>query len=156
MASFEFEERFAQLNEEAVQIAFQYAGYKKEIEGIYVYISFELGEQYLVFYRINGSISLKSKLNEYSSLEYDVSDHNQRSLNAKGNELAEEIKRCFIRYDREVPKYLKLTYEPLTERFESKIGYDAQVDLDNMVDAITIQLRWFAKEGGILEPWMII
>lgn len=153
MASEKFDKTFTALIEECVQIAFEYTDYSKEIESIYVYISLELGGMYLVFYRINGHLSMHHRLNEYSSNVYDVSDDNQDWLNSSGNELAEKIRLCFIEDEREVPKHLKMIYEPLTGKFDCKIGYDPLLDLDNMIDEITIHIRWFAEEGGELEPW---
>ncbi|CEN43645.1 conserved hypothetical protein [Capnocytophaga canimorsus] len=47
-----------------------------------------MGSQYLVFYKINNHISFKSKLNNFSLKKYDVSDENQRKLNAEGNAIA--------------------------------------------------------------------
>lgn len=136
-------------------MAFEYADYSKEIESIYVYISLELGSQYLTFFKINGKISFKSKLNQYSTRKYDVSDENQRWLNSAGNELAEKIRLCFIEDGREVPKYLKMVYEPQTGKFDCNIGYDPLLDLDNMVDELTTFFRWFVEEGGELSPWQM-
>lgn len=153
MASEKFDKTFTALIEECVQIAFEYTDYSKEIESIYVYISLELGGMYLVFFKINGKISFKAKLNQYSTRKYDVSDENQSWLNSTGNELAEKIRLCFIEDEREVPKYLKMIYEPLTGKFDCKIGYDPLLDLDNMIGELTIFFRWFAEEGGELEPW---
>lgn len=153
MATEKFDKTFTSLIEESVQIAFEYADYSKEIESIYVYISLELESTYLTFFKVNGKISFKSKLNKYSTRKYDVSDENQRWLNSSGNELAEQIRQCFIDDEREVPKYLKMVYEPLTGKFDCKIGYEPLLDLDNMIDEITIHIRWFAEEGGELEAW---
>lgn len=38
----------------------------------------------------------------------------------------------------------------------SKIGYDKLLDLDNMVDEITIHFRWYKEMGGVLETWQKI
>ncbi|MDY5858599.1 MAG: hypothetical protein SPK09_05160 [Porphyromonas sp.] len=149
----EFDANFSELIQEALHIAFEYTDYSGEIEGIYIYISLELGGMYLVFYRINGHLSMHHRLNEYSSNVYDVSDNNQDWLNSSGNELAEQIRQCFIDDEREVPKYLKMVYEPLTGKFDCKIGYEPLLDLDNMVGELTVFFRWFAEEGGELEAW---
>ncbi|CEN50796.1 immunity protein YezG family protein [Capnocytophaga canimorsus] len=153
MATKEFDKKFTTLTEEALHIALEYTNYSKEIDCIYLYISLELGSQYLVFYKINNHISFKSKLNNFSLKKYDVSDENQRKLNAEGNAIAEEIKQCFIEDNREVPTYLKITYEPQKGNYNCKIGYDKLLDLDNMVGELTIHFRWFKEMGGELEPW---
>ncbi|WP_404811674.1 immunity protein YezG family protein [Capnocytophaga canimorsus] len=153
MATKEFDKKFTTLTEEALHIALEYTNYSKEIDCVYLYISLELGSQYLVFYKINNHISFKSKLNNFSLKEYDVSDENQRKLNSEGNAIAEEIKKCFIEDNREVPTYLKITYEPQKGNYNCKIGYDKLLDLDNMVGELTIHFRWFKEMGGELEPW---
>ncbi|WGU68973.1 hypothetical protein QIU18_10125 [Capnocytophaga canimorsus] len=88
MATKEFDKKFTTLTEEALHIALEYTNYSKEIDCVYLYISLELGSQYLVFYKINNHISFKSKLNNFSLKKYDVSDENQRKLNAEGNAIA--------------------------------------------------------------------
>lgn len=148
-----FDDKFSELIQEVLHIAFGYADYSSEIESIYIYISLEFGGMCLVFYRINGQLAMHHQLNEYSSNVYDVSDANQDWLNASGNELAEQIRQCFIEDGREAPKYLKMVYEPQTGKFDCNIGYDPLLDIDNMIDAITIHIRWFAEEGGKLAPW---
>lgn len=153
MATKEFDKKFTLLTEEALHIALEYTNYSKEIDCLYLYISLEWGSQYLVFFKINGNIAFKSKLNQFSSKVYDTSDENQKWLNSNGNEIAKQIRQCFIEDNREVPTYLKITYEPQKGNYNCKIGYDKLLDLDNMVDEITIHFRWYKEMGGVLEPW---
>lgn len=67
--------------------------------------------------------------------------------------MAEEIHQSFLEDNQEVPKHLKMIYEPQTDKFDCKIGDEPLLDLDNMIDEITIHIRWFAEEGGELESW---
>jgi hypothetical protein len=156
MATKEFDTKFTKLTEEALHNALEYVSYSKEIECIYIYISLELGSQYLVFFKINNQISAQHELYKYSSQQFDVSSENQKILNANGNEIAEQIKQIFIDDDREIPTHLKITYKPKEGDFDCKIGYEKLLDLDNMVDEITIHFRWFKEMGGVLKPWQKI
>lgn len=129
-------------------------GYSPDIDCIYIYISLERSVQYLVFFKINECLSLKHKLNEYAiTKQIDVSDENQRRLNANGNAIAQGIRASFQDDGREVPSSLKITYEPKTGRLNSTMSYDKLLDDE---DSLTMYFRWFAEEGGVLEPWQMI
>lgn len=129
-------------------------GYSPDIDCIYIYISLERSVQYLVFFKINECLSLKHKLNEYAiTKQIDVSDENQRRLNANGNAIAQGIRASFQDDGREVPSSLKITYEPKTARLNSTMSYDKLLDDE---DSLTMYFRWFAEEGGVLEPWQMI
>ena len=107
-----------------------------------------------MFFKINECLSLKHKLNEYAiTKQIDVSDENQRRLNANGNAIAQGIRASFQDDGREVPSSLKITYEPKTGRLNSTMSYDKLLDDE---DSLTMYFRWFAEEGGVLEPWQMI
>ena len=96
MATKEFDKNFAHLIEDALHNALEYTGYSWDIDCIYIYISLERSVQYLVFFRIDGCLSLKHKLNEYvTTKQIDVSDENQRWLNSNGNAIAQKIRASF-------------------------------------------------------------
>ncbi len=154
MATKEFDKNFAHLIEDALHNALEYVGYSPDIDCIYIYISLERSVQYLVFFKINECLSLKHKLNEYATTkQIDVSDENQRWLNSNGNAIAQKIRVSFQDDGREVPSSLKITYEPKTGRLNSTMSYDKLLDDE---DSLTIYFRWFAEEGGVLEPWQMI
>ena len=148
-----FDKKFTKLTEDALHNALEYVNYSKEIDNIYIYISFEVAPFYLVFFKINNQLAFKNQLNNYSSIVYDVSDDNQKRLNKDGNEIADLIKQIFIDEKRELPTYLKMIYSPKTGHFDCKIGYEKLLDLENMVNEITIHYRWFKELGGNLQPW---
>ena len=85
--------------------------------------------------------------------QIDVSEENQRSLNSNGNAIAQGIRASFQDDGREVPSSLKITYEPKTGRLNSTMSYDKLLDDE---DSLTMYFRWFAVEGGVLEPWQMI
>lgn len=154
MATKEFDKNFAHLIEDALHNALEYTGYSLDIDCIYIYISLERSVQYLVFFKINEHLSLKSKLNEYvTSQQIDVSDENQRRLNSNGNAIAQGIRASFQDDGREVPSSLRITYEPKTGKLNSTMSYDKLLDDE---DPLTMYFRWFAEEGGVLEPWQMI
>ena len=156
MATKEFDKNFARLIEDALYNALEYTGYSLDIDCIYIYISLERSVQYLVFFRINGSLSLKHKLNEYvTTKQIDVSDENQRWLNSNGNAIAQKIRASFQDDGREVPSSLRITYEPKRSKLNSTMNYDKLLD-DEDADSLTMYFRWFAEEGGVLEPWQMI
>ena len=154
MATKEFDKNFAHLIEDALHNALEYTGCSLDIDCIYIYISLERSVQYLVFFKINEHLSLKSKLNEYvTSQQIDVSDENQRRLNSNGNAIAQGIRASFQDDGREVPSSLRITYEPKTGKLNSTMSYDKLLDDE---DPLTMYFRWFAEEGGVLEPWQMI
>ena len=154
MATKDFDKNFTHLIEDALHNALEYAGYSPDIDCIYIYIYLERSVQYLVFFKINGCLSLKHKLNEYvTTKQIDVSEENQRSLNSNGNAIAQGIRASFQDDGREVPSSLKITYEPKTGRLNSTMSYDKLLDDE---DSLTMYFRWFAVEGGVLEPWQMI
>ena len=158
MATKDFDKNFTHLIEDALHNALEYTGYSSDIDCIYIYIyiylSLERSVQYLVFFKINGRLSLKSKLNEYvTSQQIDVSDENQRRLNSNGSAIAQEIQASFQDDGREVPSSLRITYEPKTGKLNSTMSYDKLLDDE---DPLTMFFRWFAEEGGVLEPWQMI
>ena len=156
MAKKDFNKNFTQLIEDALHSALEYVGYSPDIDCIYIYISLERSVQYLVFFKINECLSLKHKLNEYATTtQIDVSDENQRRLNSNGNAIAQGIRASFQDDGREVPSSLKITYEPKIGRLNSTMSYDKLLD-DEDADLLTMYFRWFAEEGGVLEPWQMI
>lgn len=154
MATKEFDKNFAHLIEDALHNALEYTGYSSDIDCIYIYLSLGRSVQYLVFFKINEHLSLKSKLNEYvTSQQIDVSDENQRRLNSNGNAIAQGIRASFQDDGREVPSSLRITYEPKTGKLNSTMSYDKLLDDE---DPLTMYFCWFAEEGGVLEPWQMI
>ena len=154
MATKDFDRNFTHLIEDALHNALEYVGYSPDIDCIYIYIYLERSVQYLVFFKINESLSLKHKLNEHvATKQIDVSDENQRWLNSNGNAIAQKIRTSFQDDGREVPSSLKITYEPKTGSLNSTLSFDNLLDDD---DSLTMYFRWFAEEGGVLEPWQMI
>jgi hypothetical protein len=154
MATKDFDRNFTHLIEDALHNALEYTGYSLDIDCIYIYISLERSVQYLVFFRINGCLSLKHKLNEYViTKQIDVSDENQRWLNSNGNVITQKIRASFQDDGREVPSSLRITYEPKRGKLNSTMSYDKLLDDE---DSLTMYFRWFAEEGGVLEPWQMI
>ena len=154
MATKDFDKNFTHLIEDVLHNALEYTGYSSDIDCIYIYLSLGRSVQYLVFFKINGYLSLKSKLNEYvTSQQIDISDENQRRLNSNGNAIAQEIRTSFQDDGREVPSSLRITYEPKTGKLNSTMSYDKLLDDE---DPLTMYFRWFAEEGGVLEPWQMI
>ena len=156
MATKDFDRNFTHLIEDALHNALEYVGYSPDIDCIYIYIYLERSVQYLVFFKINESLSLKHKLNEHvATKQIDVSDENQRWLNSNGNAIAQKIRASFQDDGREVPSSLRITYEPKTGKLNSTMSYDKLLD-DEDADSLTMYFRWFAEEGGVLEPWQMI
>lgn len=74
MATTDFDKNFTHLIEDALHNALEYTGYSSDIDCVYIYVSLERSVQYLVFFKINGVLSLKHKLNEYATIkQIDVS-----------------------------------------------------------------------------------
>ena len=156
METKDFHKKISHLIEDALHNALEYTGYSSDIDCIYIYISLERSIQYLVFFKINGCISLKHKLNEYvTAKQIDVSDDNQRKLNSNGNAIAQKIRASFQDVRLEIPSSLRITYEPKAGKLNSTMSYDKLLD-DADADLLTMYFRWFAEEGGVLEPWQMI
>ena len=72
-----------------------------------------------------------------------------------GNAIAQKIQASFQDDGREVPSSLRITYEPKAGKLNSTMSYDKLLD-DEDADSLTMYFRWFAEEGGALEPWQMI
>jgi hypothetical protein len=121
----DFDDKFSALFTGMVEIAFEFVNRNdEEVEAIYIFSSLENGYFYNVFYRINGSVVSINNVNEVSKQQYDVSPSRMFDLLGVGNDMLTEMETLFTDHNREVPKSMKMVYEPQTGHFNNKMGYE--------------------------------
>lgn len=110
MAEKSFEEIFSEIQTDMIDICLEYVDYSAE--KLYIYAlceGREISSQY--FYKINGKVVRKHKLNEIGNKKYDVSSERQlMCLKILVNDI-KKLKALFKEYNREMPTVMKIVYD---------------------------------------------
>jgi len=148
----EFDKSFQEMCEAMVQVAFGLVeSIKKNVEGVYVYVSIEETLAYDAFYKINGKIAETNEVNEVSKKKVDLSDDTILSMLDEGMEYVNQIDDLFKSDKREVPTQLKLVYEPKSGKFDIGISYDIHYSNHKEWTATTIFDRWVEEVKKSIE-----
>lgn len=140
----DFDDKFSSLFTGMVEIAFEFVNRNdEEVEAIYIFSSFETGYFYNIFYRINGSVVSINDVNEVSAQQYDISQSRLEGLLNTGSNMLAEMETLFKDHNREVPKSMKMVYEPQTGHFNNKMGYEYLYKNDPVKTADSIFDDWF-------------
>lgn len=149
----DFDDKFSDLFTGMVEIAFEFVGRNdEEVEAIYIFSSLETGYFYNVFYRINGSVVSINQVNEVSKQQYDLSQPRIFDLLGTGNEMLAEMETLFKDDNREVPKSMKMVYEPQTGHFNNKMGYEYLYKNDAVKTAESVFDDWFEDVKAQYTP----
>ena len=122
----EFDERFRILYTGMVEDAYDYVNRNKdEVDDVYIFGAIGDGDySFNAFYKINGHLVKKHKVNVVSSAQYDISDRRQFKLLDLGTENLVQIAALFKEDKRQVPSILKMVYSPKSGKFINDIIYD--------------------------------
>ena len=143
----EFEDRFSELQADMISICLEYV--ENRAEKIFIYCSFEGG---IVasdfFYKINGKIIERHKLNDCISSkedEYDVSIERQKGvIKILNSDIKSIIKMC-SEYNREMPTEMKLVYDVQRNSLKAEYKYDLVYTNDDIKTADDIAEEWFEE-----------
>ena len=143
-----FEDYFSELQADMVSICLEYV--EKRAEKIYIYCSFESstisGD---FFYKINGKIVKKSKLNnaiENGQKEYDVSVARQKGAIKIIIDDIEALKKLCQEYQKEMPTQIKLIYDVAANKLNADYSYDLFFSNDPNKTADDILEEWYQSE----------
>lgn len=145
MATSSFDTEIQKLYSEVVEVAYEYVNYnEKEVDSIYIYASMELGTSFFnVFYEINNRIVKVNKVNDISTMQYNISEQRTSALLEFGNDLLKRMRELFINDEREVPSRLKISFHPKTKVFENNISYEPYLTGDDMHTNMSGFNNWF-------------
>jgi hypothetical protein len=148
----EFDEKFQGLCNKLVDIAFDYVACNRdEVDTIYVFASFEGGNSiyYALFYKINGQMVQRHKVNTVSNQQYDVSREPTKSMLGRGRDCQEEIMFVFEEYKQKLPELIKIIYHPKSGEFKKELSYELQYTKKGKF-ATDVCDEWFVEMGGKL------
>lgn len=143
-----FEDSFSELQADMVSICLEYV--EERAEKIYIYCSFEsrvVANDF--FYKINGKIVKKHKLNDVlaeGQKEYDVSATRQRSVSKVINDNIMSLTKLCQEYQREMPTQIKLVYDVTTGKLNADYNYDLIYSNDEAKTADDISEEWYQLE----------
>lgn len=140
----QFEEETQNIFTRMVELAFEFVERNVvDIDGIYVFVSLENGYFFNVYYKVNGHYTEINNVNKYAKEQFDLSMDRMFDMLDLGTEDTEELKAVFEKYDEEVPKSVKLYYNPKTEGFVAKLGYEELFTGDSEKTA-----------GSVFDDWL--
>lgn len=143
-----FEDYFSELQADMVSICLEYV--EDRAEKIYIYCSFEsrvIANDF--FYKINGKIVEKHKLNDVlteGQKEYDVSVTRQGSVSKIINDDIMALIKLCQEYQREMPTQIKLVYDVVTGKLNADYSYDLIYSNDETRTADDISEEWYQQE----------
>ncbi len=143
-----FEDYFAELQTDMVSICLEYV--ERRAEKVYIYCSYE--ENTLAsgfFFKVNGRVVKKNKLNEVISGEekaFDVSLARQKSVVNIINDDIKAIKELCQKYQREMPTQIKLTYDVLENKLNADYCYELVYSDDSSKTAYDVVEEWYDFE----------
>ncbi|KYD26462.1 DUF600 domain-containing protein [Geobacillus sp. FSL W8-0032] len=151
-----FEDYLSELQADMVTICLEYVNNKADM--IFIYASNEFGQfSSDVFYKINGCIVEKHKLNSVvqkgngqSKHIYDVSKERQIAMLNICNENLRKIKDLCQKYNREMPTEMKLIYDVHKNKLEVQYSYEIKYTNDPVKTAGHVFDEWFEEMGGKL------
>lgn len=143
-----FEDSFSELQADMVSICMEYV--ENRAEKIYIYCSFE--ENMIssgFFYKVNGKVVHKHKLNDAKrseEKEYDVSIARQRAAVNIINDDIEALKNLCQEYQREMPVEIKLVYNVVENKLNADYKYDLVFSKDASKTAYDVLEEWYQSE----------
>ncbi len=144
-----FEDYFSELQADMVSICLEYV--EKRADMLYIYCSYEskmIASNF--FYRINGILVKKHKLNEAlnpdeKGFPYDISGNRQSAALNIINEDLEEISELCEKHNRRMPTEMKLIYDVKKNSLVAKYKYDLIYSTDPEKTADDVANEWFEE-----------
>ena len=140
-----FEDRFSELQVDMIQICLEYVNNNAEF--VYIYASYEentISCDY--FYKINGELLERHKINNNGIVKYDTSIERQKACMKILNEDMKAIISACKEYNREMPTEIKLIYDVKNNKVNSNYAYELKYSKDSVKTADDIAEEWFNQE----------
>ena len=145
----EFEDYFSDIQSDMVAITLEYV--ESRAEKIYVYCSVE--ENVVssgFFYKINGQIVKKNKLNnilQQGESLYDVSiDRQKAAVNIINDDIKKLMKLC-TEYEKDMPTQIKIIYDIGANSLNADYRYDLVFSGTSTKSAFDILEEWVEQES---------
>ena len=143
-----FEDGFSALQADMVDICNEYS--KGLADKIFIYAANEDMILTHHFYCINNKVLDCQELNKSElNIEFDVSDDCQEQVLDILNEDIQKIQSICEKYNKPIPKLMKLVYEPKRKKFNADYKYDNQTTDD--ISVFDNYNTWFEEEKAKLE-----
>ncbi len=138
-----FEDYFSELQADMVSICLEYVN--EQAEEIYIYCSYE-DDTYSTgfFYKINGKMVKRHKISEELPDCDDSRDMQRRVLRILMDDL-EKLQGICKEYDKPMPCEMKLTYNVVVNRLDTKCKYEPVYSFKNDLTADDIEKAWFKE-----------
>lgn len=140
-----FEDYFSDLQADMISICLE--NVENRADNIFIYCSYEnnvIANSY--FYRINGKIVSRSKLNDAissSEAQYDVSIDRQKTVTKIINEDVKKIKKLCSDYNQAMPTEMKLVYDVKKNGLKAEYKYENVYSEYQDKTAYDIANEWF-------------
>lgn len=152
-----FEDYFTEIQADMIQICLEYI--EGVAEKIYIYASFE--ENVIscdFFYKLNGKIVERHKLNEASDKQFDISIERQKACLKILNEDMKKLSSVCEEYSKPMPTEIKLIYNVMNNSVNSHYEYEVIYSNDDEKMPDDIAEEWFAnvkkeEENDVEKNW---
>jgi hypothetical protein len=145
-----FEDYFSELQADMISVCREYV--QNKADNIFVHCLYEAGVSTCnVFYKINGTVVKRSKVNdaltteEKRQLQYDVSDERQKQLIHIINDDIAKIATLCKQYSRSMPVEMKLIYDVGKNNMKANYVYDSLYTNNPDKNAKSIFNDWFEE-----------
>ncbi len=139
-----FEDLFSEVQTDMVSICLEYV--ENIADKIYIYCSYEDGVLSSdFFYCINGHITERHKINEYGSIQYDVSVERQDMVLDILIEDIKKLEKICEEYNQLMPTEIKLIYDVNSNSLKADYQYDLVYSNDDEKTADDIAEEWFEE-----------
>ena len=151
-----FEDYFTEYQTDMISIAMEYADYREEVETLFVYASCEEGAQTCnYFFKVNGKIVRKSKINEVLHPGVQPFDVSRQRQAMAGRIMMDDFRKIYElceEYDREMPTEFRIVYNPKTNKVSTDYCYDLvrTKDPNNRKTGAERMDEWMAEEAAKL------
>ena len=144
-----FESGYEKWTKELVELCFEYVNYDSQnVEEIFIFFSTEFSTIWFnAFYKINGQILKKHKVGE----KYDTSDKKQLLLNKEANKIIQKLIENFKLFDKDLPSDFRITYKIDGGKFDCKMNYEPQMEINPDISMHTICDEWIDLEEKKLK-----
>ena len=140
----QFEDYFSVIQADMVDICLEYIEDKAEI--IYIYCSNENGVVSCnFFYKINGVLKRKHKVNEVLSEPVDISPGQQREVLGILRDDTLKIEELCKKNSRDVPTEIKMVYDVVNQSLSADYRYDLVYSKHKSKMSDDIVDKWFKK-----------
>ncbi len=140
-----FEDTFIEVQIDMIQICLEYVNNNADL--IYIYASYEQNTISCgYFYKINGKLLERHKLNDNDTTIYDTSIQGQTACMKKLNEDMKKIISICKEYNRDIRTEIKLIYDVKNNKVSSNYKYELKYSNDTEKTADDMAEEWFDQE----------